>query len=102
MRKRTAPRDAGLRDPHDWPSEAALIAGEVPDGAIVARTMLDAGILPIAGGSADPAPLEPEPAEWRAACEMFRYEPAPYVPTAEDLAEMHAHRDATECLHGYE
>jgi hypothetical protein len=67
------------RGPADWPA-----------------TLAEAGIAPIAGGSP-----EPSEADWRAACELFR-EPEPFTPSAADLAEMHAHRDAVECLFGYE
>jgi hypothetical protein len=74
----TGPLPAGEEEP----------TGEYP-------TLSALGLAPIAGGS----PSAEDEAWWR---ERSRPEPTPYVPTAADLAEMRANRDATECLYGYE
>jgi hypothetical protein len=69
--------------------------GDAGGSAAAAPALED---LPLAVSGGAPGPDEDE---WRAACEMFRG-PEPYTPTAEDLAEKHAHREATECRYGYE
>src|SRR6185312_6133526 len=74
-----------VRDPGDWPSEAQLIAAEAPDGAIVARKMIDAGVLPmpVSGGSPDD-------------------EPAPFEPSEDDWRDYREHFDRAEPVYGYE
>jgi hypothetical protein len=74
---------APIEPPSDWPGDASVGWMSLP---------------PISGGSDE---AEPSEADWRAACTMFRT-PEPFTPSPDDLAEMHSHRDATECMHGYE
>lgn len=61
--------------PFGEPDEATLIGHEAPDGRHVARKMLDAGILPVAGGS--PTPTEADRADFEA---WLSQVDAPYPP----------------------
>jgi hypothetical protein len=95
--------------PDDWPGEApdaspsrsAALGEVIRNGRALAPATWwsdgDFWVPPISGGS-------PSPDDWQAACEALR-RPEPFTPSAEDLAEMHAHFDtidAAEALYGYE
>jgi hypothetical protein len=75
-----------IEPPDDWPGSSH--AGWVM-------------LPPIRGGSEEAEPFEPSPAEWAQACALFR-EPELFIPSADDLAEMHAHFDQVEPMYGYE
>jgi hypothetical protein len=77
--------DPDAEPPDDWAGDASVGWVSLP---------------PIRGGGPDET-YDPTPTEWAQACALFR-EPEPFVPSATDLAELHAHRDATEALYGYE